>query len=89
MNNEETLRKHLTNNKAIRSHFGTFEGKTIKTISALTPTEIDDMAWYEGGGAIPMIIEFTDGSHMIPMSDPEGNNAGWLHTYDSQAGETE
>lgn len=54
-------------------------GKTIKTCRYLTKEELvacfgdDDMP-------APLVIEFTDGHYIFPMSDDEGNNAGALAT---------
>ena len=54
-------------------------GKTIKSCRYLNKEELvacfgtDDMA-------SPLLIEFTDGHYMFPMSDDEGNNAGALAT---------
>ena len=33
--------------------------------------------WYK----VPLIIEFTDGTMMIPMADDEGNDGGALEFY--------
>ena len=54
-------------------------GKTIKTCRYLTKEELvacfgtDDMP-------APLVIEFTDGHYIFPMSDDEGNSAGALAT---------
>ena len=54
-------------------------GKTIKNCRYLTKEELvacfgtDDMP-------APLVIEFTDGHWMFPMSDDEGNSAGALAT---------
>lgn len=56
----------------------TLVGKTVKSVSYLShaewSTQFDD--WY----SVPVVIEFTDGTYIIPMSDDEGNNGGSLMT---------
>jgi hypothetical protein len=56
----------------------TLVGKTVKSVRYLShaewSSEFDD--WY----SVPVVIEFTDGTYIIPMSDDEGNNGGSLMT---------
>lgn len=56
----------------------TFVGKTVKSVRYLNhaewSSEFDD--WY----SVPVVIEFTDGTYIIPMRDDEGNNGGSLMT---------
>lgn len=66
------------NNKQLNNEYKHFIGKTILGIRPLYDEEIEDYCWYKDGGAIPMIIIFTDGSALIPSMDPEGNGAGHL-----------
>lgn len=54
------------------------KGKTIKGVEYLTQKEADDSMWYSR----PVVIVFTDGSYIIPMSDDEGNDGGSLYTSD-------
>lgn len=49
-------------------------GKTIKTVSYMTDVEQSLNLWSKKA----LVIEFTDGSFMYPMSDDEGNDAGAL-----------
>lgn len=51
------------------------KGKTIKQITWLTDKEMETLMWYKR----PIVIEFTDGSFLIPMSDDEGNDGGSMH----------
>ena len=62
---------------AVNAEFGGLVGKTVKSVRALTRAEATDLGWHFGIG-VPMIIFFTDGSFIVPMSDPEGNSAGAL-----------
>ena len=48
------------------------EGKTIKSVRYMTPKEAADFGWYSR----PIIIQFTDGTYIIPMMDDEGNDGG-------------
>ena len=57
-------------------------GKTIKQARYLFKEEMDNCFGEDEGGAykVPLIIEFTDGSWIFPMSDDEGNDGGALAT---------
>jgi hypothetical protein len=57
-------------------------GKTIKSVRYMTDEEMEDFMWYSK----PVIIDFTDGSWIIPQSDDEGNNGGSLYTSDEKLG---
>jgi hypothetical protein len=57
-------------------------GKTIKSVRYMTNEEMEDFMWYRK----PVIIDFTDGSWIIPQSDDEGNNGGALYTSDDRLG---
>lgn len=47
-------------------------GKKIKQARYMTEAEAEEFGWYSRG----IVIFFEDGSHIIPMSDDEGNDAG-------------
>jgi hypothetical protein len=53
-------------------------GKTIKAVRYMTKKEADEMGWYKR----PIVILFTDGSHMFPSTDDEGNDGGALFGLD-------
>ena len=57
-------------------------GKTIKQARYLFKDEMDNCFGEdeEGASKVPLIIEFTDGSYIFPMSDDEGNDGGALGT---------
>jgi len=57
-------------------------GKTIQNARYLSKEEMNDCFGEEdyGGMRIPLVIEFTDGSWIFPMSDDEGNDGGALAT---------
>lgn len=57
-------------------------GKTIKSVRYMNNEEMDDFMWYRK----PVIIDFTDGSWIIPQSDDEGNNGGALYTSNKKLG---
>lgn len=70
-----------TNNADIREYWGNLAsnflvGKTIRRVRYLNDRETEDIAWYKNA----VVIEFTDGHWIIPMSDDEGNEAGALWT---------
>lgn len=62
----------------IKKEFGSLVGKTVKTVRPLHREECEDLAWDYDYSDEPMVIIFTDGTAVIPMSDPEGNSAGHL-----------
>lgn len=51
------------------------KGKTIKEVTLLGDADMDALMWYKR----PVMIWFTDGSFLIPMSDDEGNDGGSMH----------
>jgi hypothetical protein len=65
------------NKKIIEENFGSLVGKTILGVRPLTDEEAEDMCW-DTKYQIPFAIIFTDGSWMMPSSDPEGNQPGHL-----------
>ena len=52
-------------------------GKTIKTARYLNKEELIG-CFGDDTYKAPLVIEFTDGSWIFPMSDDEGNNGGAL-----------
>lgn len=50
-------------------------GKTIKNVSWLGDKDMEQLMWYKR----PVVIEFTDGSFLIPQSDDEGNDGGSMY----------
>ena len=51
-------------------------GKTVKLVRYLTEEETEQMGWYHRA----IMIEFTDGTQIVPSADDEGNDAGALFT---------
>lgn len=56
------------------------KGKTIKEVTWLGDADKDALMWYKR----PVMIWFTDGSFLIPMSDDEGNDGGSMHYQDGE-----
>ena len=48
------------------------QGKTIQIVRQMTDKEASAIGWFHK----PTVIQFTDGTLLIPQSDPEGNNGG-------------
>jgi len=48
------------------------QGKTIRECRYMTKKEADAQYW----SSRPVVIIFTDGTYMYPMSDDEGNDGG-------------
>lgn len=59
----------------ITKEYGKLIGKTVKSVRLLQPTELADFGWEGRDG---FLIAFTDGTVIIPSSDPEGNDCGFL-----------
>lgn len=55
-------------------------GKTIKLVRYLDQSEAPEDWWSR-----PVVIEFTDGSLLMPQSDDEGNDGGAMY-YQSKDG---
>ncbi|NDC18653.1 MAG: hypothetical protein EBZ87_00070 [Microbacteriaceae bacterium] len=53
-------------------------GKTVANVRSLRPEESEALAWLPRASLPSTMIEFTDGSWALVMSDPEGNDSGWL-----------
>lgn len=49
-------------------------GKTIKRVHYLSNKDAENLMWYKR----PIVIEFEDGSMIIPQMDDEGNDGGAL-----------
>ena len=56
------------------------KGKTIKKVEWLGKPDMENLMWYKR----PVMIHFTDGSFIIPMSDDEGNDGGSLMYQDKE-----
>lgn len=52
-------------------------GKTVKAVRSVSKEEMDDMMWFESSNPT-CVIEFTDDTYAVVMSDPEGNGTGFL-----------
>ena len=64
-------------------HLSFLVGKTIEKVSHLTADETKAMLWYCRPEETTL-IEFTDGSAVIVMADPEGNGPGHLEWVSSE-----
>ena len=69
MNNIQETEKRMTD------HAQFLVGKTIKRVSYLSIKESEKMMW----NCRPIVIEFTDGSFMIPQMDDEANDGGAIY----------
>lgn len=63
----ETKEIEIMNNKKVQF----LVGKTIKQVRYLYESETPE--WWS---STPIVIEFTDGSILIPQADDEGNDGG-------------
>jgi hypothetical protein len=62
----------------MNERFDNLVGKTIAAIRWMTDEEIDMFGWAGQDDAV--IVFFSDGSWMVPSSDPEGNGPGFIET---------
>jgi hypothetical protein len=67
---------YLRRARVLGVDFGGLVGERIIGIRPLTRVEVEMMGWTYDNGSIPFVIVTTNGS-FIPMSDPEGNSAGY------------
>lgn len=70
-------RREFDANKHV-TPFNYLIGKTISSIRRIEPSECGNMGWNK----CPLIINFSDGTAIIPQSDDEGNDGGALLYYD-------
>lgn len=56
-----------------------------RTIVAVDDLDAAEMLWY--GDAPAIIVTLDDGTQIIPQSDMEGNDAGWLAVMGPVGGE--
>ena len=71
-----TTKKQLPKNLEWSKKLHKFlKGKTVKGARYMNKKEGE--GWYN----LPLIIEFTDGTQIIPMADDEGNDGGALDFY--------
>lgn len=66
------------NGDFINREFGSLVGKTVKKVRLLTETELELFGWDDGYGECAFLVEFSDGTVIVPSQDPEGNGAGFL-----------
>jgi hypothetical protein len=66
------------NTLVIERDFSALVGKTVGSVRAMTISEADGFAWSIRYGTVPFVIQFTDGTVAVPMSDAEGNDPGAL-----------
>lgn len=50
-------------------------GKTIARVEWFPKEEANEYGWLNR----PVVIEFTDGSYIVPFADDEGNDGGTLY----------
>ena len=73
---QKTTKKKLPKNLEWSKKLHKFlKGKTIKGAHYMDKTEGE--GWYN----LPLVIELTDGTTIIPMADDEGNDGGALEFY--------
>lgn len=69
--------EHAQRRTVIKREFGSLVGKTVLRVRPMTISECEMFAWdYRNDYAF--LVEFTDGTVIIPSSDQEGNGAGHL-----------
>ena len=71
----------VTGRAELREYWGNLAsnflvGKTIRRVRYLDDREREDIAWAKS----TIVIEFTDGHWIVPMTDDEGNDGGAMWT---------
>ena len=62
----------------IQQEYGSVVGASIVKVREMSEKEIEMFCWDLRGGAVPMVIELSNGQALIPSMDPEGNGAGHI-----------
>ena len=60
--------------QALKEFKNLLVGKTIQSVFYLGAGDMENMGWYKR----PVVIQFTDGTYIIPQCDDEGNDGGAL-----------
>lgn len=63
----------------IKAEYGSLIGKTVVRVRSFVPSEYTMMMWAPEQERMAFVIEFDDGTLLIPVSDEECNSAGWLY----------
>lgn len=71
-----------TAEKYIEAEFGGLVGATIVKVRPLTPNEVEGYGWDASFGATPFAIFLDNGKVLVPSSDEEGNDAGFVFVED-------
>lgn len=67
------------NDQYVREAYGHLVGRTIVGVRALLESEMVMMAWSTRASApVGVLLLLDDDSIVVPMSDPEGNDPGFL-----------
>lgn len=63
----------------VKDAYGSLVGRTIVGVRELADTEMQMLAWSTGPNApVGVLFVLDDDSILVPMSDPEGNDPGFL-----------
>lgn len=69
----------MTNEQYVQEAFGGLVGRTIVAVRPLRESEMELMAWSTRPSApVGVLFLLDDDSIVVPMSDPEGNEPGFL-----------
>lgn len=66
-----------TKESYVQSQYGQLVGLSVVGVRHLSPAEMKWFGWEHNSVGIALTL--SDGSELIPSSDPEGNNAGHLY----------
>jgi len=70
------------NKEYINKEFGGLVGATITNVRPLTPAELEIYGWDDSYGSVPFVIFLDNGKALVPSSDEEGNDAGFIFVED-------
>ena len=69
----------LSNDQYVSEAYGRLVGRTIVGVRPLHQTEMEMMAWSTHSNApVGVLFVLDDDTIVVPMSDPEGNDPGFL-----------
>jgi len=73
-----------TSQEYIKAEFGSLVGAKITNVRPLTDAETEAYGWDSRFGAVPFVIFLDNGKALIPSSDEEGNDAGFIFVEDTK-----
>ncbi len=68
----------MTDKEVLQKQYSEVIGKRILLVRPMSDEEQTWYGWEESWGTIPCVFQLEGGVALVPMSDPEGNHAGFV-----------